>query len=131
MDYSQINSADALVLMRMEVAGTLEIWAEESKENGKSSPRRPPRLFHIAFPGEIMALESLNASYTREADAGTYSGTLLRTYKASPFLDYVRAETYAASTMKHPLHHFQLITEEAIIDVVTITPPQVDEVSLG
>ncbi|VVS92372.1 hypothetical protein [Desulfoluna spongiiphila] len=130
MDYKQINDAEALVLMRMEVAGTLQIWAEESKNDGTTSRRRPPRLFHIAFPGEIMALSNLNASYSREADAGTYTGTLLRTYKASPFLDYVRAETYAASTMKHPLHHFQIITEEAIIDVVTITPPQVDEITL-
>lgn len=126
MDYPQINHAESLVLIRMEMADTLQVWVEESQSSGK----RAPRLFHIAFPGEIMALSTLNASYTRDADVGSYTGHRLRLYEASPFLDSVRTETYAADTREHPLRHYRLITEEDIIDVITLTPPHVDEITL-
>jgi len=129
MDDQQINEADNLVLIRMEVTDTLQIWVEESRA-GDAPKNSAPRLFHIAFPGEIMAMSNLNASYTRSDCSGTYTGKCLRTYDASPFLDYVRTETYEASTMTSPLHHFSIITEENIIDVITITPPQIEKISL-
>ncbi|BCS97542.1 hypothetical protein DSLASN_31740 [Desulfoluna limicola] len=129
MNDQQINKADSLVLIRMEVTDTLQIWVEESRACNHRS-NSTPELFHIAFPGEIMAMSNLNASYTRAGDSGTYTGKCVRTYDASPFLDYVRTETYAASTMTHPLHHFRIVTEENIIDVITITPPQIEKISL-
>ena len=130
MTYQQINESDGLVLIRMEVTDTLQIWVEESRSSGDAPNTSAPRLFHIAFPGEIMAMSNTNASYTRAGDSGTYTGTLFRLYEASPYLDYVRAETYAASTMENPLQHFRIITEENIIDVITITPPQIEKISL-
>jgi hypothetical protein len=128
MNYQQINDADGLVLIRMEVTATLQIWVEGSRVAGHGP--NASRLFHIAFPGEIMAMSNLNASYTRPGDSGTYTGTLFRLYESSPYLDYIRTETYAASTMETPLLHFSLVTEENIIDVITITPPQVELITL-
>ncbi|WP_300668434.1 hypothetical protein [Desulfoluna sp.] len=128
MDYPQLNQSDTLVLIRMEVAGALQIWVEESQRPAVDNGTRAPHLFHISFPGEIMALSNLNASYVRTVDNDT--GAVFQVFKTSPFLDYVRTETYAASTMEHPLQHFRLITEENLIDVITLTPPHVDEITL-
>lgn len=131
MDYRQINDAGRLVLIRMEVATTLRLWVEASPNTESDPDTRHTRLFHLSFPGEIMALSTLHASYIRPNTPGPEAGAHLQIHDASSFLDYVRTETYAASTMIHPLRHIRLITEETIIDVVTLTPPDMEEISLA
>ncbi len=64
-------------------------------------------------------------SYVSRDEAETWTGRFFRVYTHSKFLDYVEAATLASDDYPGPLTHYELVTLNHIVDVVSIEEPEV------
>jgi|HubBroStandDraft_1064217.scaffolds.fasta_scaffold149284_1 hypothetical protein len=55
------------------------------------------------------------------------AGKMFRLYSKSRFLDYISRATFATSEYPGPFQHYGVVSENHIIDVVSVDPPDIRE----
>lgn len=125
---------------------TLEIFADEAKpqepisvapyvgEIGQLHVGARPietdntcRSFQLVFPrNEMVLYQVLNESYGRFPKAPEmFSGSIFRTFSRSHLLDFVKCNTHASDEYPGILHHYQLVAENHVMDVIMTGQPEI------
>ncbi len=82
------------------------------------------QLFEVLWESYV-AYSVRNESFVSKDDFEEFSGRLIRVYSKSHFLEYASRATFACNELPGPMHHFGLICQNHIIDVISTGPPSV------
>ena len=88
------------------------------------------RIFELVL-GTYISYSVTNESFASPDDPLFYTGEKIRKYSQSPFLEYVRAATFATDEYPGSYGHMAVICERHIIDVVSTEEPKVRLVKHG
>jgi len=89
---------------------------------------RANAIYRLTFH-EYAAYSITNESCTEWDDYGEWTGTTVRQYSRSRFLEYVKEATIAEGFFSGPLLHYELVCLDHIVDVVANAPPIVEKLT--
>ncbi len=89
-----------------------------------ATPENPRFVFKFENFASYAITEEMFWEWHPESMVGDTSPGRVMQFSQSPFLDFVRAQTWANRYHDIPLLHFQLVTLDHTIDVATWWPPQ-------
>lgn len=78
--------------------------------------------YEVLF-GSYVVYSVRNESYVMVDESEVFTGRLFRTYSASRLLDYVGVATVATNEYPEMLHHFEIVCENHIVDIVSTEQP--------
>jgi hypothetical protein len=82
------------------------------------------RVFELKW-GSYISYSVTNESYANADDPQTYTGSRVRRYFTSAFLEYVRQTTFATKEYPGPFQHVAIICENHVVDIASVEEPQV------
>lgn len=82
-------------------------------------------VYRVKFPYYI-AYSVLNESY-EQLGGSVYTGTKIRIYTESHFLNYVRKDTFATANYPGEFKHYAFITLNHIINVASTVEPDIEK----
>jgi hypothetical protein len=96
-----------------------------SIEGKRIESNESSRIFHLRW-NHYIAYGVRNESFVTADDSETLvAGRLLRIYSKSTFLEYVSRATFASHEHPGPYAHFEIVSEDHIIDVVSTEGPEI------
>ena len=98
-----------------------DAWPIESVEGCKTF-----ELFWERYAAHLVTEELIGSGGSYDDE--TYTGSLLRVYTKSHFLDYLAGDTRGHT---EPIQHFKLICLNHLIDVGSYTPPDIRWIGLA
>jgi hypothetical protein len=88
------------------------------------------RVFEVYWENYI-SYSVTNESYANADAPDSFVGQRVRYYSSSPFLEYIRHATFASDEYPGPYKHIAILCENHIIDVASMSEPQVRLVKAG
>jgi hypothetical protein len=118
-----------LVIAEGKVSGpreTIRVGSLEIKDAGHIVVADDSSIYEIIFD-QYIAYSVRNESYTQLDEEEEFEGRLACIYTKSKFLDYVRASTFASDDFPGPLKHYGFNCLNHIVDIVSMSPPNIAE----
>lgn len=139
----QINSHNCLFLIKIQHDENLSIIVQEGVVSGevenlritedrfiedvkKLSTGDTSIIYQIKFDGNVVAYSTRNESYADWDDDEEFTGSNYRIYTKSRFLEYVDVSTWATDDYPGKLTHYEILTVDYIIDVITTDLPLIE-----
>jgi hypothetical protein len=118
------------IVVEEAIAGPLEKTSEIKQPPIPMQDARPIISDSSCFSYELVwpsyvSYSVRNESYATVDKEEKFEGRFLRHYSKSKFLDYVSKSTFANNTYLGPLAHWEIVTLNHIIDIVSTHAPQI------
>jgi hypothetical protein len=88
------------------------------------TPDGTARYFQLDWAAYI-AYQILDEGYSKLLEGEVFTGRNLRSFAESSFLKYLAQTSHASSEYPGTLHHYELVSQMHILDVVAQTPPEI------